>query len=446
MKLGKVERFSIRYAVLKVYTKFAHDKIFYKKVKYYGTENIPKDKPLLIAPNHQNALMDALAIIFALDKQLVFLARSDIFQNPVIAKILYFFKILPVFRIRDGKEKLKLNETIYNKTIQVLKSNRPVVIFPEAQHIDKRHLRKLKKGIQRIAFKLEEDSGYKADIKIIPTGIYYSNYWNFRTELFVSFGKPVGLKEYFEDYKADPIKTMLKFGNVLHEKIREQIIYIKDLQTHDEYNFLLDVCDTNIADELSLDLKDLKNKIIIDKEIVRRVDDLKETKPKIFNELIEKIKKYKAGLDKFKLKDWVLEKAVSNNKLTGKVLILLIGIPVYLYGFINNLIPYYLPNIITKDLKDRQFESSIVYGLGIFTFPIFYILQSLIVWFITKSLLLTSIYFISLPIFGLLAFIWSRLLVKASAQFRFNKTKNTTEMKDLIELRKDILSIVINRK
>ncbi|NOZ34893.1 MAG: hypothetical protein GXO80_06305 [Chlorobi bacterium] len=138
MKLGKVEKFSIRYAVLKVYAKFVHDKIFYKKVKYFGTENIPKNKPVLIAPNHQNALMDALAIIFALDKQIVFLARSDIFQNRMVAKILFFLKILPVFRMRDGKEKLKLNETIYNKTIQILKKKRPVVIFPEAQHIDKR--------------------------------------------------------------------------------------------------------------------------------------------------------------------------------------------------------------------------------------------------------------------------------------------------------------------
>ncbi|RLD52157.1 MAG: hypothetical protein DRI94_03985 [Bacteroidetes bacterium] len=446
MKLGKVEKFSIRYAVLKVYAKFVHDKIFYKKVKYYGLENIPEGKPILIAPNHQNALMDALAIIFALDKQIVFLARSDIFQNSFIAKILYFLKILPVFRMRDGKEKLKLNEAIYNKTIQVLKSNRPVVIFPEAQHIDKKHLRKLKKGVQRIAFKLEEDNDFKADIQIIPTGIYYSNYWNFRTKLFVSFGKPVSLKEYFDDYKVDPVKTMLKFGNVLHEKIREQIIYIKDLQTHDEYNFLLDVCDKEIAEDLSLNLRDLNNKIAVDKETVRRVDDLKESDTEGFNALIKDISIYKESLSKFKLKDWIIEKAIPNNKLVEKFLILLIGIPVYLYGLINNLIPYLLPRLITKKLKDRQFESSIVYGLGIFTFPIFYILQSLLIWFITKSLLFTLIYFISLPIFGLLAFIWSRLFVKTSAQLRFNKNKNTAEMKKLIELRKDILSTVINRK
>ena len=110
MKLGKVEKVSIRYTLLKIYGKLIHDVFFYKKVTYIGLENIPQDKPVLIAPNHQNALMDALAIIYAQKgKQPVFLARSDIFKNSFIAKMLFFLKILPVFRLRDGKEKLKMN-------------------------------------------------------------------------------------------------------------------------------------------------------------------------------------------------------------------------------------------------------------------------------------------------------------------------------------------------
>ena len=130
MNLGKVEKKTLGYTLLKMYAKFIHDFFYYKKVTYIGVENIPKDKPVLIAPNHQNALMDALAIIFAQDSQPVFLARSDIFKNPRTAKMLFAIKILPVYRMRDGKEKLKLNEIIYNKTIQVLEHNKRVVIFP----------------------------------------------------------------------------------------------------------------------------------------------------------------------------------------------------------------------------------------------------------------------------------------------------------------------------
>ena len=440
MKLGKVEKFSIRYAVIKVYAKFAHNKIFYKKVKYFGTENIPNNKPVLIAPNHQNALMDALAIIFALDKQLVFLARSDIFQNPLVAKILFFLKILPVFRMRDGKDKLKFNELIYNKTIEVLRNNRPVTIFPEAQHIDKKHLRRLKKSIQRIAFKLEEDAGYEADIQIIPTGIYYSNYWNFQSKLFVSFGKPLSLKPYFDEYKEDSAKAMLKFGNVLHEKIREQIIHIKDLKNHDNYNFLLDVFDKNMSELLSLEDLSLRNKIIADKETVRRLDMLKEENPKLFEKLVEYSKDYSKGLNSQKLKDWVLEKNETFSKIFSKIILLIFGLPFYIYGAINNIIPYLLPRLITKNLKDRQFESSVVYGLGIIMFPIVYLLQTLAVWFAIKSFWLAVGYLISLPVFGFLAFTYSRLYVKTYAQYRYIKNKNSKEIQKLIKLREKILS------
>ena len=35
---------------------------FYKNIKVVGKENLPKGKPILITPNHQNALIDALLI------------------------------------------------------------------------------------------------------------------------------------------------------------------------------------------------------------------------------------------------------------------------------------------------------------------------------------------------------------------------------------------------
>lgn len=446
LKLGKVEKFSFRYTLLKVYGKFVHDKIFYKNVKYDGIENIPKDKPVLIAPNHQNALMDALAVIFALNKQVVFLARSDIFKNPFIAKLLFFLKILPVFRMRDGKEKLKYNEQVYEKTIQILKAGLPVVIFPEAKHIDKKHLRKLKKGIQRVAFKLENDNDFNVDVQIIPTGIYYSNYWNFRSKLYVSFGKPISVKDFEADYKRDSVKAMVKLGNLMHERISEQIINIKGLETHDEYDFLLDVCDTVVAGNLSGKKLNLRDKIITDKETVRRLDKLKKENPEKFKKLLETAGEYKNKTEKLKLKDWVIEKSVPSRKLILKAFLIFAGFPIYLYGAINNIIPYLIPRLITSKLKDRQFESSILYGLGIFSFPLFYILQSLIVRFVSKSLLITGVYFLSLPIFGLLAFIYSRLYVKTLAQYRFNKLKQSDGMKQIIKLREDIISEIEKNK
>lgn len=440
MKLGKVEKTTLGYTLLKFYGKLLHDYFFYKKVTYIDAHNIPKDKPVLIAPNHQNALMDALAVIYGQDSQPIFLARSDIFQNPFVAKLLYAIKILPVFRIRDGKEKMKLNELIYNKTIEVLEHNMRVAIFPEAQHIDKKHLRPLKKGIQRIAFKLEEKHDFKAGVHIVPVGIYYSNYWNFRSKLIVKYGKPFSLEDYFEDYKADPQKTITQFSNVLHEKISEQIIHISDLEFHDEYDLMRDINGKAMLAELGLK-KSPGNKLQADRETVSKLDELKEKDSAKFEQLMTKLKEYSLNIKKLNIKDWVVEKNAKCSSLLLKSLLLIVGLPVFMYGLINNIVAYSLPGLITKKFKDRQFDSSIAYVFVIFVFPFIYLIQFAIVWIAIKTWYIALIYLLTVSWFGLIAFHYHRFFIKLSAQIRFKSKRNRKESDSISQLRKEILDI-----
>ena len=37
--------------------------VYFRRIKVTGKENIPKDKPIIFAPNHQYAFMDALLIV-----------------------------------------------------------------------------------------------------------------------------------------------------------------------------------------------------------------------------------------------------------------------------------------------------------------------------------------------------------------------------------------------
>ena len=107
--MGKenIEKYSAFYAIVKSVANFWHNKVFYRKVIIVGRENINPEDHLIYAPNHQNALMDALAVLFTQKGQLVFLARADIFKRNFLASILYFLKILPVYRIRDGYQRCK---------------------------------------------------------------------------------------------------------------------------------------------------------------------------------------------------------------------------------------------------------------------------------------------------------------------------------------------------
>src|SRR6056297_4084938 len=134
-----IEKKKLGFTILRPYVNFV-TKIYFRTT-VHNLDNIPKDDVIIFAPNHQNALMDALAILATVKTEPVFLARADIFKKKSIAKILTFLKILPIYRIRDGKESLKNNEEIFQKTIDVLKNKNGLVILPEGNHAGIRKLR-----------------------------------------------------------------------------------------------------------------------------------------------------------------------------------------------------------------------------------------------------------------------------------------------------------------
>ena len=58
----KYEKWSLGYYFLKQYVRFI-DFIIHKKTIVNGKENVPKNVPIVFAPNHQNALMDAMVLV-----------------------------------------------------------------------------------------------------------------------------------------------------------------------------------------------------------------------------------------------------------------------------------------------------------------------------------------------------------------------------------------------
>jgi len=177
-----IENHSIWYNLVRIYARFAYHR-YYRNIYTEGVEHLPLDEPVILCPNHQNALMDPLAILLngkTKDKmQPVFLARADIFKPGLVSKALKFFKIMPVYRIRDGASNLKQNEQIFERCIEILENKKLVGIFAEGTHHDKRRLYPLQKGVARMAFQAEIKNDSKLGLKVVTVGITYSNYWDF---------------------------------------------------------------------------------------------------------------------------------------------------------------------------------------------------------------------------------------------------------------------------
>jgi hypothetical protein len=72
--------------------------------------------------------------------------------------------------------------------------------------------------------------------------------------------------------------------------------------------------------------------------------------------------------------------------------------PLFLYSFINNLIPVGGIKLLSGKIKDKQFISSIRFAAGLILLPLFHAIQVAIFAIITKSLTFTLAYTALLPI------------------------------------------------
>ena len=372
MGINRVDQKSIAYQILYFFVKIWHHIFFYQKIEISHQDRIPKEGPVIITPNHQNALMDALALLFSLKRTIVFLARADMFKKKAIAEILYFLRILPVFRPRDGQGEVKKNQETFDKTTEVLQKNYVLGIFPEGNHGGKHSLRPLKKGFARIAFQTEEGNDYKMEMKIVPTGMLYSNYQNCQSVLSINFGHPISLEDYYEDYRTNPAIAYNKASEKLGREMKKYMIHIED----DEYYETIDFLQTVFGKEILSDSYDsYTNRIESGMASVEKINKYKDTHSKQFEDLHQTTSEFLSKSKRLNMIQKQLLAFWSWPTFLMQSLVFLLVFPILLISHIVTLLPVLLSLLVTSKIKDPQFKSSIKFVVSLLSFPIFYFIE-----------------------------------------------------------------------
>ena len=432
-------RYSRLWHLLAVYIFFLH-RLYYRYIVVAGKENIPRKGPLILAPNHQNALMDPLAVLFAGGMQTVFLARADIFKKPLLKKIFYWLKILPVYRIRDGKENLQHNEQSFDVAIEVLEQGQSVGLFPEAAHSNRRALLPLKKGVPRIAFMAEEKNDFRLGLRIVPVGIYYSQYFHMGGVLHVRFGEAIDVGSFEAHYRENPQKAHLLLRDAIANGIRPLAIDITKQGWYEIYESLLSLLARKLARQMDR-TKSLRNREFrAQKQIIAALDEQLDKNPETLEAVREKVEVYEKLKSKYKLSDKTLlwRWPVIPGLLIG-TLLLLAGLPAFIYGFFNHIPAYFIPRRILKIFKDRQFHSSVKFLWGALVVPVLYLLQAALVWIISGNATVALAYLVSLPFSGLYARWYAEqtgFMIKRWRLFFLRKT-HPTKMKALKDLQEE---------
>jgi 1-acyl-sn-glycerol-3-phosphate acyltransferase len=376
--LENIARFDRLYNFLLPYIKFTHNKLYYKKIHIIGRENIPpKGTPTFFITNHQNGLMDPLAILclFEDNRQPVFIARGDIFKHNTVAKILRFLKILPTFRRRDGSfNDIRSNNHIFEIASKALQQGATLVMYPEAQHQAGHFMTTFKKGFPRVAFAAEEYAGYRLGLQIVPASLHYKNYFHFRGELVITIGKPFTLQPYFELHKTEPNSAYLQFNEECLKRVKTMTLNIEDQEYYDEIDLLRNRWHTARLLAQKQNSNYLPAQLQEDLQIVNELAQLQMTEPERYAQLMVDTRAYRIGLEKFKLRDWIIKNLPALNKLLLQSLIMVLLFPLALAGFIYNGLPFYFSGIFRKIVKDKMLHSSFNYAASaIIAFPIWYI-------------------------------------------------------------------------
>jgi len=173
---------------------------YFSKIEIEDQQKIPKDRPFILAVNHQNAFLDPILAALLIPFDVHFLTRSDVFTKRS-TYWLESLKMHPIYRMRDGIDQLGKNQEVFDNCAKLFEKNSPVLVFPEGNHGKHHYLRSLTKGTARIALDAQEK--IDSELMIVPCGLNYFAHRTPRTKLIVKYGEPIPVNKYLKEYQDD---------------------------------------------------------------------------------------------------------------------------------------------------------------------------------------------------------------------------------------------------
>ncbi len=158
-------------------------------IETQGVENIPREGGVLLVSNHIS-LLDPVIIGSAANREVNFMARSNVFNVPLLGRLISVFNAYPVNRGKPDLGALR-------RTISLLKTGHAALIFPEGTRSFDGKLGKAHDGACFIAHRANVPTipvFHRGAEKMMPRGSKRIR----RAKLSVTFGNPIDFSEIVE--------------------------------------------------------------------------------------------------------------------------------------------------------------------------------------------------------------------------------------------------------
>jgi len=416
-------------------------RFFFSKVEIKGSENIPEKGPMIIVANHPATFLDPIVIGVQLKVRVSFLAKAVIFENKYAAKFLSYFNVIPVYRPQDDPSQVGKNEHTFKACYSYLGKGGTLMIFPEGISQTVRQLQKIKTGTARIALGAEELNDFSLGLKILPIGLNYSNQEKFQSRLFMSIDSPIVVKDFEKAFHHDNIEGVRLLTGEIESRINNQIINAGNEQIDTLVRRIERLMKAQVLKDWGVSRDELEKDYLATKRIAEAVNYFQQKDPALFSRVEGDLNEYFERLNEVDLPENIfISRRLSMKSLFLYVSYFLIGLPFFLFGFLNNIIPYKISRVVAQLSSGlKEYRGAIGLAAGTFIFLGFYFLEFFAVYKILGEILLPVLYVVAAPFLGIFSFYYWRKVKRFYYKVVFAFSRKKFLIRNLLAARSRII-------
>lgn len=412
------------------------------RIYYPRIEKINAPKKLfgrtIYVSNHPASFMDPILLGTLQRPILFFMTRSDIF-TPMMKPILWLTQMLPIYRQLDGDGAVGKNAEVFKATSNVLKFGRNLLIFGEGFTDDVfiRRLKPIKKGPARIGFIALESMQWKKKVYISAIGINYGDPNYLRSDVVIANSERFCLNDYQAMYQENPNKAITEVTRRIEAMLKPLITHVENKEWAPFHEQVMQIRRNGLHPENTDFSIPLKKRYENSKQLASWLNN-----QDLENEALVDLKKQADTYFRLQKRLGLKEKyvyALAKDKTLSvtKELAYLIGtIPFALIGALHTILPYLLIKKFTeKTFKRRVFWSSVKMMLGMLTMALFnWPIVSLLNTYLLHDIALAWLYFFTIPLLGLSAYLWKRKFFDYQAKRKLA----SMDLKEFVQKRNDL--------
>ncbi len=319
---------------------------FYRRVEAEGLARIPARGAVILAANHNNAMVDALVVGASVSRRMQLTAKATLLDHPVTRFIVHAVGIVPLRRAKDeagrrGAVAADRNEGAFDAIVRTLAADGMILIFPEGISHSEPALAPLRTGCARMALQALDHA--VPEVTIVPVGLTFEAKGRPRSRALLTVGMPVAASA--SRTAPDPVRDLT---SRVDAGLREVTL---NFPTGEAARQVLDVSHTltrlfdttRPLDEGESTLRDTVH-------VARQVEEIRQVLPHLSAQTATEVERFLARLEAWRQRARSLgvspaevDMETSIGSGAGFVLhkgaTFLLAAPIALWGRLNHLVP-----------------------------------------------------------------------------------------------------------